>query len=64
MFRNIIKAIGGDSNKKDIQKYSRIVDEINELEPEFRKLSDAELTAKTAEFRAHIAEKVKDAPDP
>src|SRR5579859_1567964 len=63
MFRNIIKAIGGDSNKKDIQKYSRVVDEINELEPEFRKLTDAELTAKTAEFKAHIAERVKDAPD-
>jgi preprotein translocase subunit SecA len=62
MFRNIIKAIGGDSNKKDIQKYSHVVDEINELEPEFRKLTDAELTAKTAEFKAHLAERVKDAP--
>ena len=59
MFRNIIKAIAGDPNKKDIQKYSRVVDEINALEPEFRKLTDAELTAKTAEFRAHIAEALK-----
>src|ERR1700694_4808389 len=59
MFRNIIKAIAGDPNKKDIQRYSSVVDEINALEPEFRKLSDAELTAKTAEFKAHIAEVVK-----
>src|SRR5713226_3748262 len=63
MFRNIIKAIAGDPNKKDIQKYSTVVDEINALEPEFRKLTDAELTAKTAEFKAHIAEVVKSAAD-
>jgi preprotein translocase subunit SecA len=63
MFRNIIKAIAGDPNKKDIQRYSTVVDEINSLEPEFRKLSDAELTAKTAEFKAHVAETVKAAAD-
>src|SRR5229473_178157 len=63
MFRNIIKAIAGDPNKKDIQRYSTVVDEINALEPEFRKLSDAELTAKTAEFKAHIAETVTGAED-
>src|SRR3990172_12519975 len=56
MFRNLIKAIAGDPNKRDIQRFSGVVDEINGLEPEFQALSDAELRAKTDEFRAHLAE--------
>ena len=63
IFRNIIKAIAGDPNKKDIQRYSQSVADINALEPEFRALSDAALLAKTAEFKAHIAEVSKDAED-
>ena len=47
MFRNLIKAIAGDPNKKDIQKFAQVVAEINALEAQFRKLSDAELRAKT-----------------
>ena len=63
MFRNIVKAIAGDPNKKDIQRYSQVVADTNALEPEFRALSDAELRAKTDEFKAHIAAFVKDAQD-
>ena len=63
MFRNLIKAIAGDPNKKDIQRYSQTVAEINALEPEFRALSDDALRAKTAEFKAFIAEAAKDAAD-
>ncbi len=45
-----------DDNAKDIKKYSKVVEEINALEPEMVALSDAELSAKTAEFRRRIAE--------
>ncbi|MGA9733251.1 MAG: hypothetical protein WBQ83_21410, partial [Candidatus Acidiferrales bacterium] len=31
-----------------------LIEEINALEPEMRKLSDAELTAKTAELKAEV----------
>src|SRR6185436_5759093 len=55
MFRNLIKAIGGDPNKKDIQKFSEVVATINALEPKFRALSDDELRAKTDEFKARVA---------
>jgi len=55
MFRNLIKAIGGDPNKKDIQKHSEVVAAINDLEPKFRALSDDELRAKTGEFKARLA---------
>ena len=54
MFRNLIKAIGGDPNKRDIQKYSEVVAAINDFEPKFRALSDDELRAKTGEFKARL----------
>ncbi|NLF79721.1 MAG: preprotein translocase subunit SecA [Clostridia bacterium] len=44
-----------DDNAKDIKKYSKVLTEINALEPQMQALSDAELVAKTAEFRSRIA---------
>src|SRR5688572_23266536 len=64
MFRNLIKAIAGDPNKKDINRYSTVVAQINALEPAFRALSDAELRGKTAEFRAELAQAVGEVEDP
>jgi preprotein translocase subunit SecA len=46
----------GDSNEREIKKLDPIVKKINEFEPEFDKLSDAELKAKTAEFKKRIAD--------
>jgi len=43
-----------DSNEKELKRLQPIVDEINSLEPEFGKLSDAELRAKTDEFRSRF----------
>jgi preprotein translocase subunit SecA len=54
MFKNILKFIAGDPNKKDIERYSRVVAQINDLEPQFRKLSDDELRARTDAFRQKI----------
>ncbi|MBM4433080.1 MAG: preprotein translocase subunit SecA, partial [Chloroflexi bacterium] len=52
----MFKWLGGlvDSNEKELKKLQPIVDKINELEPEFQKLSDAELGAKTDEFKARL----------
>ncbi len=57
MFKNILKLIAGDPNKKDIERYSRVVAQINDLEPQFRELSEDELRAKTDAFRRQIAER-------
>ncbi len=54
MLRNILKTIAGDPNKRDIQKYTRVVDEINALEPRYADLSDAELRAQTDAFRQQL----------
>ncbi|MGQ9546251.1 MAG: preprotein translocase subunit SecA [Dehalococcoidia bacterium] len=43
-----------DSNERELRRLQPVVDHINSLEPEFEKLSDAELRAKTAEFKARL----------
>ncbi len=52
----MLKWLGGlvDSNEKELKRLQPTVDRINELEPEFEKLSDAELGAKTDEFKARL----------
>ncbi|KUO61999.1 MAG: preprotein translocase subunit SecA [Gracilibacter sp. BRH_c7a] len=43
-----------DDNAKDIKKYQRKVDRINQFEPEIQALSDSQLSAKTTEFRDRL----------
>ncbi|MEE9399388.1 MAG: preprotein translocase subunit SecA, partial [Dehalococcoidales bacterium] len=52
----MFKWLGGlvDSNEKELKRLQPIVDRINKLEPEFEKLSDAELRAKTDEFKTRL----------
>ena len=45
-----------DSNEKELRRLQPLLDRINSLEPEFEKLADAELRAKTEEFRARLAD--------
>ncbi|MDY0322399.1 MAG: preprotein translocase subunit SecA [Candidatus Carbobacillus sp.] len=44
----------GATNERDIKKYMQKVERINALEPVMEKLSDAELAAKTVEFRSAL----------
>jgi preprotein translocase subunit SecA len=43
-----------DENKKELKKILPIVQKINDLEPEIKKLSDEELFNKTEEFRSRL----------
>lgn len=52
----IAKAIFGSANDRQVKKYMPRVAAINALEPEFEKLTDEQLKAKTVEFRALLAE--------
>ena len=47
----------GDPNEKKVKNIMGIIDHINSLEPEFEKLSDDELRAKTDEFKAILAKR-------
>ena len=55
MFKRLISFIS-DSNEREIRRLQPAVDEINALEPEFEKLSNDELKAKAAEFKARLEE--------
>ena len=41
-----------DSNERELKRLQPLVDRVNALEPEFERLSDAELRAKTDQFKA------------
>jgi preprotein translocase subunit SecA len=49
-----------DSNEREVRRLQPLVDHINSLEPDFEKLSDAELRAKTDEFKARLAEAINE----
>ena len=58
MLQKFVKTFGGDPNKREIEKTTDIVAQINALEPEYEALSDEALKAKTDEFRQRLAEAV------
>lgn len=51
MIKKIVYKIFGTRNERLLKQYAKIVNQINFLEPQASKLSDAELQAKTAEFK-------------
>ncbi len=58
MLQKFVKAFGGDPNKREIEKTTDIVDQVNTLEAEFEALSDDALRAKTDEFRQRLAQEL------
>ncbi len=43
-----------DTNERDVTRYRKVVEKINALEPQFQKLTDEELKAKTTEFKERV----------
>ncbi|MBP5615804.1 MAG: preprotein translocase subunit SecA, partial [Alphaproteobacteria bacterium] len=54
LLNKIAKALFGSANDRFVKKQFKIVEQINALEPDFIKLSDEQLKAKTQEFRARL----------
>ena len=54
LLNKIAKALFGSANDRFVKKQFKIVEQINALEPDFVKLSDEQLKAKTQEFRARL----------
>ena len=55
MATNFLTQIFGSRNDRLLKQYRKTVERINALEPEFEKLSDDGLRAKTQEFKDRIA---------
>ena len=53
---NLIKKIVGTKNEREIRRIQPLVEKINALEPQYEKLANAELRAKTDEFKKRIQE--------
>jgi preprotein translocase subunit SecA len=66
LINTLLGKVFGTKNEREVKRLQPRVAAINALEPEIQKLSDDELRAKTAEFRARIQERlssIADEPD-
>ncbi|WP_369310441.1 preprotein translocase subunit SecA [Providencia rettgeri] len=55
MLTKILTKVFGSRNDRTLRRLRKEVEKINRLEPDFEKLSDDELKAKTTEFRERLA---------
>ena len=60
MFESLLNKIFGNRHEKDVKLLLPIVDEINVYDAKFDSLTDEELKAKTAEFKARVKSSVKE----
>ncbi len=56
MIARLIARVFGTQNERELKRIQPIVERINALEPAIAALSDAQLTAKTNEFRAQLSQ--------
>ena len=56
MFKNLAKAIGGDPQKRELDRMSVIVEQVNAFEADYGSLPDDGLRAKTDDFRKRLSE--------
>ena len=63
MLQRFVKTVGGDPHRRLLQQLSQEIQAINALEPAFEKLSDSELSAKTADFRSRLKTLAGSIPD-
>lgn len=56
MFNTLVKKIFGSRNERTLRRMEKKVALINSFEPQLKALTNAQLTAKTAEFKARFSE--------
>ncbi|MDQ6651256.1 MAG: preprotein translocase subunit SecA [Acidobacteriota bacterium] len=63
-FDQLLTKVFGSSNQRFLKSVQPLVEQINELEPPIKKLSDEQLRGRTAEFKEQLQRAVADASDP
>jgi preprotein translocase subunit SecA len=53
--KSVLRKIFGSANDREIKRYSLVVDRINQLEADFRTISDAALAGRTELFKQRLA---------
>ncbi|MCU1254289.1 MAG: protein translocase subunit secA, partial [Candidatus Angelobacter sp.] len=61
MIGKALAKVFGTSNEREIKRLRPLVDQVNTFESQFKQLTDEQLRAKTAEFRARIKERTQEA---
>ncbi|MGZ7083203.1 MAG: preprotein translocase subunit SecA, partial [Candidatus Angelobacter sp.] len=61
MIGKALAKVFGTSNEREIKRMRPQIDQMNALEPQMQQLTDEQLRAKTAEFRARIKERTQEA---
>ena len=61
MIGKALAKVFGTSNEREIKRMRPQVEQINALEQQLQQLTDEQLRAKTAEFRARIKERTQEA---
>jgi len=56
MLRGLFKKVVGDADQREIARLQKVVERVNTLEQAFEALNDAQLRAKTDEFRQRLAD--------
>ena len=64
MFNKVLAKVFGTSNERAVKKLLPVLAQINSFDEAMKSLSDAELQAKTVEFRARIATALEGIDDP
>ncbi len=59
MINKLLAKVIGTRNERELKRLRPMVDRINALEPDMKRLTDAQLAAKTDEFKSRIAEILK-----
>ena len=54
MLQRFVKTVGGNPHRRLLQQLSEEIQAVNDLEPEFERLSDTDLPARTSEFKVAI----------
>lgn len=55
MITSLAKKFFGTQNERELKSIYPLVDKINSFEPQIKTLSDAQLAAKTAEFKERVS---------
>src|SRR4051812_18096089 len=63
MIDKVLTKIFGSSNQRFLKTVQPVIDQINELEPSVKRLSDEELRARTIEFKERVARAVEGVTD-
>jgi len=58
LFNKVVAKIFGTSNERELKRIMPLIESVNVLEPEIKRLTDDQLRAKTEEFRQRIRERV------